>query len=45
MTPDVWQRVGEEREEWVLSGGFDRRLVVWKVGGVDEDRAREEEAS
>ncbi|MCJ1394056.1 hypothetical protein MMC18_006934 [Xylographa bjoerkii] len=26
-----WVGVGEEREEWVVSGGFDRRLVVWKV--------------
>ncbi|MCJ1283753.1 hypothetical protein MMC26_003084 [Xylographa opegraphella] len=27
-----WVGVGEETEEWVVSGGFDRRLVVWKVG-------------
>ncbi|MCJ1316597.1 hypothetical protein MMC15_001918 [Xylographa vitiligo] len=27
-----WVGVGEGREEWVVSGGFDRRLVVWKVG-------------
>ena len=23
--------VDEKEEEWVVSGGFDRRLVVWKV--------------
>lgn len=23
----------EKAEEWVISGGFDRRLVVWKQGG------------
>lgn len=23
---------GGAREEWVVSGGFDRRLVIWKVG-------------
>ena len=28
-----WVGVGEEREEWVVSGGFDRRLVVWKMEG------------
>ncbi|MCJ1380317.1 hypothetical protein MMC17_003420 [Xylographa soralifera] len=28
-----WVGVGEGREEWVVSGGFDRRLVVWKAGG------------
>lgn len=22
---------GQKREEWVLSGGFDKRLIVWKV--------------
>ena len=22
---------GDEREEWIVSGGFDRRLVVWRV--------------
>ncbi|KAI4134192.1 MAG: hypothetical protein LQ347_001730 [Umbilicaria vellea] len=28
-----WVRASDdgEREEWVVSGGFDRRLVVWKV--------------
>ena len=31
-----WVGVGEGREEWVVSGGFDRRLVVWKVGGGEE---------
>ncbi|MCJ1439297.1 hypothetical protein MMC27_008689 [Xylographa pallens] len=30
-----WVRVGERKEEWVVSGGFDRRLVVWKVGGEE----------
>lgn len=27
------------REEWVVSGGFDRRLVVWKPAGKDGDGA------
>ncbi|MCJ1255376.1 hypothetical protein MMC24_003192 [Lignoscripta atroalba] len=27
---------GKERKEWVVSGGFDRRLVVWKVNREDE---------
>lgn len=27
-----WVGEGEGREEWVVSGGFDKRLVVWKVG-------------
>jgi len=27
-----WVGEGEGREEWVVSGGFDRRLVVWRVG-------------
>ena len=26
---------GREREEWVVSGGFDRRLIVWRVGGAE----------
>ncbi|MCJ1249089.1 hypothetical protein MMC30_006311 [Trapelia coarctata] len=30
-----WVGEGEEREEWVVSGGFDRRLVVWRVGGEE----------
>ncbi|MCJ1479043.1 hypothetical protein MMC13_007727 [Lambiella insularis] len=35
---------GEGRGEWVLSGGFDKRLVVWRVGeeedgGLDEGEA------
>lgn len=34
--------VGEE--EWVVSGGFDRRLVVWRVGGGEESQTQEEEA-
>lgn len=25
--------VGEEQEEWLVSGGFDQKLVVWKVEG------------
>lgn len=25
-------RVGDRMEEWVVSGGFDRRLIVWRVG-------------
>lgn len=32
-----WVRVGEgDREEWVVSGGFDKRLIVWKI---DQDRS------
>lgn len=34
-----WVGVGEGREEWVVSGGFDRRLVVWRVGEGDEEEA------
>ena len=34
-----WVETDGVREEWVVSGGFDRRLVVWKAGcgdvGVD----------
>ena len=26
--------VGDSWEEWVVSGGFDRRLVVWRVGNL-----------
>ena len=26
-----WVVAEEEQEEWVVSGGFDRRLIVWKV--------------
>ena len=26
-----WVRAEEKQEEWVVSGGFDRRLIVWKV--------------
>ena len=28
-----WVGYGEKREEWVVSGGFDKRLVVWRVAG------------
>jgi len=27
-----WVSVEERKEEWVVSGGFDKRLVVWNVG-------------
>ncbi|PGH23250.1 hypothetical protein AJ80_02666 [Polytolypa hystricis UAMH7299] len=26
-----WLKVGNQVEEWVLSGGFDKKLVVWKA--------------
>ncbi|MCJ1310919.1 hypothetical protein MMC25_004587 [Agyrium rufum] len=26
---------GDEEEEWLVSGGFDKRLIVWRVGGGD----------
>ena len=31
-------------EEWVVSGGFDRRCVVWRTGeAVERERSRREE--
>lgn len=25
----------DEEEEWLVSGGFDKRVIVWKAGGGD----------
>lgn len=33
----------EGREEWVVSGGFDRRLVVWRVGEGEGEGGRQGE--
>lgn len=27
----------EEEEEWLVSGGFDKRVIVWKVGEQQEE--------
>ncbi|KAI9875514.1 MAG: hypothetical protein M1830_008396 [Pleopsidium flavum] len=32
-----WVHVGGRKEEWVMSGGFDRRLVVWQVDDTSGD--------
>ena len=29
----------EEKEEWLVSGGFDHRLIVWKPEGDDTAQA------
>ncbi len=34
-----WVHFGGRREEWVMSGGFDRRLVVWQVGHNSDECA------
>ena len=35
---------GEGEEEWVVSGGFDRRCVVWRTGeAMERERKRKEE--
>ncbi len=27
-----WVKVDEKQEEWIVSGGFDRKLIVWRNG-------------
>lgn len=33
-----WVHGDGDREEWVVSGGFDRRLVIWQVGDSNGQR-------
>ena len=38
----AWVGEDEGREEWVVSGGFDQKLVVWKAGGNGGDKSGEQ---
>ena len=37
-----WVGGDEGKEEWVVSGGFDRKLVVWKAGGDADNKSSEQ---